>query len=153
MQLFTATFVKNKCLFLTILLEKNLPSYEFLVVVGQVRVWDRKRAGWGGRGLAWSAGWVRIRSVRVRGGSGQDFSNSCGCGASLNFAGAGRERTKNFNPRRTLVYVMSCSLSGLCHWGEKFVFSGGYHPTLLLVWAFSPYCVRAVIFTGDMDFT
>jgi len=62
---------------------KTCPSYECLVVFGQVRVWDRKSAGWGGRGLGWSAGRVRIRSVRVRGGSGQDFSNSCGCGASL----------------------------------------------------------------------
>jgi len=33
----------------------------------------------GGRGLGWSAG--RVRSVRVRGGSGQNFSNSYGCGA------------------------------------------------------------------------
>ena len=34
-------------------------------------------------------------------GCGQNFSNSCAAG--LNFAGAGRERTQNFNPRRTLV--------------------------------------------------
>jgi len=39
----------------------------------------------------------------VRGGSGQDFSNSCGRGASLNFEGAGQKRTKNFNQRRTLI--------------------------------------------------
>jgi len=32
-------------------------------------------------------------------GCGQDFSNSCGCGAGLNFAGA----DKNFNPHRTLT--------------------------------------------------
>ena len=39
MQLFTATFVKNKCTFLTILLQQKLnPSYEFLVVFGQVRI-------------------------------------------------------------------------------------------------------------------
>jgi len=31
------------------------------------------------------------------------FSNSCGCGAGLKFAGAGLERTKNVNPRRALV--------------------------------------------------
>jgi len=48
----------------------------------------------GGRGLGWSAGCVRVRSVRVRGGWGQDFSNSCGCGAGLNFAGA----AKKFQP-------------------------------------------------------
>jgi len=34
----------------------------------------------------------RVGSLRVRGGSGQDFSNSCGAGAD-----------KNFNLRRTLV--------------------------------------------------
>ena len=62
MQLFTATFVKNKCTFLTILLQQKLnPSYEFLVVFGQVRIWDRKSAG--------------------------------------------RVRTQNFNPRRTLVHT------------------------------------------------
>jgi len=36
-------------------------------------------------------------------GCWQNFSNSCGYGAGLNFAGAGRVRTKNFNLRRTLV--------------------------------------------------
>ena len=41
-----------------------------------MRVWDRK-----------SAGWARVVMV---------------CGAGLNFTGAGRERTQNFNPRRTL---------------------------------------------------
>jgi len=40
----------------------------------------------GGRGLGWSAGRVRVGSVR--GGGGQNFSNSCGCGAGLNSAGA-----------------------------------------------------------------
>ena len=49
---------------------KTRPSYEFLVVFGQVRVWDRK-----------SVGRVLARSVWVRGGSGQDFSNTCGFGA------------------------------------------------------------------------
>jgi len=43
--------------------------------------------------------------VWVRGGSGKDFSNSCGCGAGLNYAGAGRERTENFNPHRTIIYI------------------------------------------------
>jgi len=50
-------------------------------------------------GLGWSAGRVRVRSVR--GGSGQDLSNSSGAG--LNFANAGRKQTKNFNPGRTLL--------------------------------------------------
>jgi len=39
------------------------PSCEFLVVFGQVQVWDQKSAG--------------------QGGCGQTFSNSCGCGAGL----------------------------------------------------------------------
>ena len=61
----------------------------------------------GGRGLGWSAGRVRVRSVRaqakflkllrVRGGAG------------LNFAGAGRVWTQHFNPRRTLIRnTMEC---------------------------------------------
>ena len=33
-----------------------------------------------------------------RGGCGQNLSNSCGCGAGLNFAGAVRVWTQNFNP-------------------------------------------------------
>ena len=55
---------------------------EFLVVFRQVRVWDRKSAG-------------RARVVMV-----------CGAGAdkiSQTLEGAGRERTKKFNPHRTLV--------------------------------------------------
>ena len=51
-----------------------------------------------GRGLGWSAGQVRVRSVRMRDGSGQDFSNPCGCGVGLNLAGEGRERTKKIHP-------------------------------------------------------
>jgi len=46
---------------------------------------------------------VRVGWDGLRGGSGQDFSNSCGCGAGLNLAGTGRVRTQNFNPRRTLL--------------------------------------------------
>jgi len=42
---------------------KSCPSYEFFVVFGQVRVWERKSAGWGGRGLGWSVG--RVRRVRA----------------------------------------------------------------------------------------
>jgi len=39
---------------------KTCPSYEFfLVVFGQVWVWDWKSAGRGRRGLGWSAGWGR----------------------------------------------------------------------------------------------
>jgi len=58
---------------------KTCPSCEFLVVFGQVRVWDRK-----------SAGRARVGMV-------------CGAGTGWKCAGAGREWTKNFNPRRTLV--------------------------------------------------
>jgi len=35
--------------------------------------------------MGWSAGQVQVRSVWVWGGYGQNFSNSCGCGAGLNF--------------------------------------------------------------------
>ena len=38
---------------------------------------------------------LRVRVRSVRGGSGQNFSNTCRGGAGLKFAGAGRERTKN----------------------------------------------------------
>ena len=37
----------------------------------------------GGRGLGWPAGRVQVRSVQ--GGSGQDFSKSCGAGADKKF--------------------------------------------------------------------
>jgi len=71
---------------------------EFLVVfsdrrgIGTEKVWERD-------GLGWSAGRVRVRSVR--GESRQDFSNSSAAGS--NFANAGRKQTKNFNPGRTLL--------------------------------------------------
>jgi len=55
---------------------KTCPSYEFLVVFGQVQVWDRKSAGLG-------TGWDGLRG-RCRlevCGSGQNFSKYCGCGA------------------------------------------------------------------------
>jgi len=45
----------------------------------------------GGRGLRWPAGRVRVRSVRVRCGSGHNFWNSCGCGTGGH---------KNFNPHK-----------------------------------------------------
>jgi len=52
---------------------RRCSSYEFLVVFGQVQVWDRKSAGWDG----------------LQGGCrcGQNFSNSCG--ACFNFAVVG----------------------------------------------------------------
>jgi len=74
---------------------KTCSSYEFLVVFVQVRVWDRKSAVRARVGMVCGGG-CRLQVC----GCGKKFSNSCGAG--LNFAGAGRARTKNFNPRRTL---------------------------------------------------
>jgi len=100
MQLFTANFVRNKCIFLTIFLQQKLVLVmSFLVVFVQVRVWDRKSAGRARVGMVCGTG--RVRSVRVRGGCEQNFSNSCGCGAGAD---------KNFNPRRTLM--CTCLLEG-----------------------------------------
>ena len=56
----------------------------------QAKVWDGNSAVWVGKACG------RGRA---------NFSNFCGYGAGLNFAGAGRERTKNFNPRRTLLHT------------------------------------------------
>ena len=66
-----------------------------------------KHVAWVFSGFPWQVQiWEGLRGgcrLEVCGcGSGQDFLNSCGCGAALKFASAGRERTKNFNPRRTL---------------------------------------------------
>jgi len=47
---------------------KTCPSYEFLVIFGQLRVWDWKSA---------------VRFGSVPGGSDQGFSNSCRCGVGL----------------------------------------------------------------------
>jgi len=62
MQLFTETFLllKINAYSHDFIATKTCPSYEFLVVFGQVCVWDRKSAG--------------------RGRCGQNFLNSCGCG-------------------------------------------------------------------------
>ena len=76
---------------------KTCPSCEFLVVCGQLRAYDRKSASWVG---------LRVWVGSVWGGSGQGFSNSYWGGAGLNFGG--RVRTKNFNPRRTLVHTCAC---------------------------------------------
>jgi len=84
-----------------ILLRRTCPSYEFLVVFGQVWVWDRKSAG--RARVEMVCGTVRVR--RVRGGRGKIFSNFCGCEAGLNFSGAGRKRTKYFNLCRTLSHT------------------------------------------------
>jgi len=62
--------------------KKTYASYEFLVVFGEVRVWDRKSAGRARVGMVCGAGAVKISQTP---------------------AGAGRERTQNFNPRRTLI--------------------------------------------------
>jgi len=71
---------------------KTCPSYEFLVVFGQVRVWDRK-----------STGRARVGMV-CRAGCRQNFSNSYECGAGLNFAGADRK----FQPTQdSTIYIFS----------------------------------------------
>jgi len=75
MQIFTATFVKNKCIFLTILLQQKLAhNYEFLVVFGQVRVWDRK-----------SAGRVRPKFLKLLRVRGRFKLCRCGAGADTKF--------------------------------------------------------------------
>ena len=52
--------------------------------------------------------WEGVRGGLEVSGSAQDISKSCGCGVGgLKFAGAGRERTKNSNPLRTLPYIHS----------------------------------------------
>jgi len=76
MQLFTATFVKNKCIFLAILLQQKL------VLVMNFSSF-RKGAGLRPKKCGAGAGWDGLR-----GGCGQNFSNSYGCRAGLNFAGA-----------------------------------------------------------------
>ena len=56
-------------------------------------------AGWGG--LRDGCG---LEVCGCRAGAGKISQIPAGAGrAGLNFAGAGRERTKNFSPRRTLV--------------------------------------------------
>jgi len=60
---------------------KTCPSCEFLVVFRQVQIWDRKSVGQVLVGMVCGVGWVGS----VQGGSGQDFSNSCGAGADKKF--------------------------------------------------------------------
>jgi len=79
---------------------KSCPCCTFVVVYGQLRVYDRKSAGRMRVGLFCGAGRVRVVSVGVRGLSGHDFWNSCGCGAVAD---------KKFNPCRTLI--SSCQKS------------------------------------------
>ena len=57
-----------------------------------MRVWDRKSAGRARVGRACGlevcgagAGWEGLRVGSVRGGSGEDFSNSCVAGADTKF--------------------------------------------------------------------
>ena len=67
---------------------KTYPSCEFLVVFGQVRVWDRK-----------SAGRERVGVV-------------CGAGARKKCAGAGRERPKFFKLLRVRGGFNFCGYGG-----------------------------------------
>jgi len=75
---------------------KNLP---YLCVFSSFRTGAglRPKSAWRAC-VGWSAG-------RVRAGWGQNFSNSCGCGAGVNFAGAGRVQTQNFKSRRSLMDI------------------------------------------------
>jgi len=91
MQLFTATFVKNKCIFLTILLQQNLA---LVVSFSGFRT---------GASLRPKKYWVGVGWDGLRIGCGLEV---CGVGAgkiSQAPAGAGRDQTQNYNPRRTLV--------------------------------------------------
>jgi len=114
---------------------KTCPSYEFLVVFGQARVWDRKSAGRGGRRLEWSAGWVQVRSVQVQAKFLQ-FLRVRGR-AGLNFAGAGRVQTQNFNPHRTLIDMFQVkeftqSVSNKC---QKLRYSYAVQPLREITWS------------------
>ena len=62
---------------------KTCPSYEFLVVFGQVRVWDRKSAGRARVGMVCGTERVQakfLKLLRVRG----EFK-FCGAGADTKF--------------------------------------------------------------------
>jgi len=84
--------------FILLLVRHVFRGDEFLVVFSNRRGIGTEKVR-EGHGLGWSAGRARVRSVR--GGSGQDFSNSSEAG--LNFANTWRQQTKNFNPGRTLL--------------------------------------------------
>jgi len=76
---------------------KICPSYEFLAVFGQVRVWDRKSAG-------------RARVVMV-------------CGAGAGWKCAGRERAKYLKLLRVWGGFKFCEcvciLELLVHWSQE----------------------------------
>ena len=56
----------------------------------------------------------------LRGGSGQNFSNSCGCGAGLNFAGTGRVWTQNLKSRRFLMGIsLLTTISKTFNWVQS----------------------------------
>jgi len=75
--------------------KNTCPSYEFLVVFGQVWVWDRKSAGQGGRELGWPAGRSRLevhgcgvgvgKISQIHAGAGWDGFEVCRVGADKKF--------------------------------------------------------------------
>ena len=75
-----ATFVKNKCIFLTILLQQK---FALVMSFSSFRTGAGLRPKKCGAGAGWDG---------LRGGCGQNFSNSCGC-------------EHNFHPRRTLKRI------------------------------------------------
>jgi len=81
---------KRKAPLLKTFWRRFCPSDEFLVVFGRARVGNGLRGGCG---------------LKVC-GSGQNLWHSCGCRA-------GRVRTKNFNPRRTLLSTVCGRLGQL----------------------------------------
>jgi len=74
---------------------KTCPSYEFLVVFGQVRVWDQKSAGRVRVGMVCGAGADNVSQTST--GAGQGGFKFCWWGAGAD---------KNFNLRRTLVSML-----------------------------------------------
>jgi len=76
----------------------------FWYTVTSASLGRKQRDGFRLEGL-WGPAWC---GLEVNGG-GQDFSNSCRCGACLNFVGAGarRERRKNFNLRWNPIWTQN----------------------------------------------
>jgi len=107
-------FLKMNAYFSLFRCKKSCPSYEFLVVFGQVLVWDRKSARRARFGMACGGG--RAGTVRMRGGSGEDFSasslqhwNSCSYRTLTRTGWSSSYPYKKFlNPHPTLPATARC---------------------------------------------
>jgi len=75
-------------------LQQTCPGCEFLEVFRQVRVWNRK-----------SAGRARVGMVCGAGAGYKECECECECGAGVD---------KNFNPRRTLVFISELIILKVC---------------------------------------